>query len=396
MKILQISPQIPYPPVDGGKKGIFYMTKNLAILGHEIDFIALTTRLPKYDLSELKNYCNLHIIENDKSTNFKDAIVSLFSKVPYTFSRFHNKNVLKKIFSILDSDKIDLIHIDGTHCGYYGTMIKSRYDIPIVLRAHNYESLILKRFYKNSSNPLLKFFGFIEYTKAKYYEPNLYKIFDTVLPITQNDENFIKQSCPAINTVVIPAGVALDELSNYNIQEELNSILWVGALDWLPNVDSFWWFYKSIFPIIIDKNPKIKLYIVGSNPPNNILLLKHPNIQVLGFVDNITNIMSKVQVCVVPLRVGGGMRVKILEMLAFGKSVVTTSVGCEGINVMNGVHLSIADDETSFADKVIELINNDNLRKQFCINGKKKIADEYDWQVIVKIIETIYQSLIKG
>jgi len=213
--------------------------------------------------------------------------------------------------------------------------------------------------------------------------------------VTKDDLNKLLSRNQNINTEVVPAGVDIDYFSNFdNAIIQKKTILFIGSLEWFPNLDAFKWFYKKIFPLVLKKVPDVKLYVIGKNPPEEIRNIKDPNVEIYGMVEDIRPFVSKANVCVVPLRIGGGIRIKIIELLSMKKAIVTTSIGIEGIDVIDGEHLIVKDSENDFADTIIKLFNDDDLVYKLGYNGFNLIKNKYGWNIIAEQIENIYKKLI--
>ena len=394
MNILQIAPKIPYPLYDGGAIGIFNITKYLALRGNNITFITFSYD-DKTDYQELQKYCRVLTVKKNNKNSKIGAFLSFFSKVPYTHKKYFCSEIFDLIDEELKNNSYDIVHIDHLHMSIYGKYIKKKYKLPVVLREHNYETLIWERLYKNEKNFFKKMFFKNQYSKINVYEPEECKFFDKCLMVTKDDLNKLLSRNQNINTEVVPAGVDIDYFSNFdNAIIQKKTILFIGSLEWFPNLDAFKWFYKKIFPLVLKKVPDVKLYVIGKNPPEEIRNIKDPNVEIYGMVEDIRPFVSKANVCVVPLRIGGGIRIKIIELLSMKKAIVTTSIGIEGIDVIDGEHLIVKDSENDFADTIIKLFNDDDLVYKLGYNGFNLIKNKYGWNIIAEQIENIYKKLI--
>jgi glycosyltransferase involved in cell wall biosynthesis len=392
MKILQIAPRIPYPPTDGGKIVTYNTIKYLALRGHDITLICFDDKEKK--IPELEKYCKLISIEKDTKNNFLGYIFNIFSNIPYTISKYLSNNIKKDILDLLKKNKFDIIVLNQLHTAYYGFFIKEEFNLPVVLREQNVETIIMKRFYKNNKNLFIKFYAYLQYKKLYKYESKICEIFDRCIMITKNDEKIMKEINPYVNTSVISAGVDTSYFYPINIREEGYSLISVASMDWLPNIEAIEWFCKKILPLIKNEIPRVKLYVVGINPPNAIKKLGGNNVIVTGFVEDVREYIAKCQIFIVPLKTGSGMRIKILNALAMEKAIVSTSIGCEGIEVTNGKNIYIADDKKEFAKKVIFLLNNKNERDRRGKEGLKLVKEKYQWEKIAEDTETEFKKII--
>ncbi|HGE72140.1 TPA: glycosyltransferase, partial [Candidatus Poribacteria bacterium] len=192
-------------------------------------------------------------------------------------------------------------------------------------------------------------------------------------------------------------GVDTDYFKPMDMKEDESQIVFVGSMDWQPNEDAVLYFCDQIFPLIKSDIPNVKFYIVGSNPTERVLKLKNiDGVIVTGLVDDVRSYMSQSAVFVVPLRIGGGTRLKILQALAMKKAVVSTSIGCEGLGLKHNEHLLISDDPIEFAKSVTLLIKDRELRYGLGEKGRKLVEDQYDWKAISMKLDALYRKAIEG
>lgn len=393
MKILEITTRLPYPSTDGGKLFTFNIVKYLALRGHDITLICFTDK--KKEVPELEQHCKLITIQKNIKTNIWGLLFNLFLNIPYGPSKYHSDISRKKINNILKRNIYDIVHLDHLHTAYYGSFIKKEYNFPVLLQEQNIENMIMKRFYKNQRNIFVKFYAYLQYRKLYKYESKICEIFDRCFMITKNDEDIIKKMNSKIKTSIIPAGVDTSYFYPIEIKEEEYSLVSVASMNWLPNIEGIHWFCKEILPLVIRKIPKVKLYVVGKDPPNSIRYLSNQHITITGFAEDVREYIAKGQIFIVPLKTGSGMRIKILNSLAMGKAIVSTSIGCEGIEVTDGENIFIADSKEEFAEKILYLLNNKSERKRLGKHGLKLIKEKYLWERIVENIENEYKEIIK-
>ena len=214
----------------------------------------------------------------------------------------------------------------------------------------------------------------------------------------REDKNRIERMNPNVKTGIVPAGVDTSYFYPWKIEEEPGSLAFVGDLSWLPNVDGVLWFYNRVWPRIKKASLPVKFYVIGRRPPEKIRKLskKDENIVVTGFVRDARPYVAKCSVYVVPLRIGGGMRLKILEAMAMERPVVATSVGAEGIMVTNRENIMLADGEADFAERVIELLKERNLRRRVAQGGKSLIEQKYRWESVIEALEKEYFRVLEN
>lgn len=400
MRILQLSPRVPFPLTDGGALGIFNITKQLAVLGHEVHMVALSrTGIEQTD--GLQEFCTLTVLTADTRTMKVGALAALFSRMPYTMKKYWHSQVAQRMLEIATEREYDLVHADHLHMARYGQLVSDELGIPLAIREHNFESTIVKRFYQNQRNPLLRAYGYIEYRKLARYEKKMCGNADLNVMITEEDQSRLRSMNPAAKTIVVPAGVDTDffrpvrSIPGDDSAPEL-SILSVASMDWLPNVDAVLWFCDEVLPEILKSHPSAVFQIVGRGVPNVVRARASDNVRIIGFVDDVRDYMERASVIVVPLRIGGGMRLKILNALAMAKAVVSTPIGCEGIAVEDGVNISVAEEGAEFASRVSELLGDAALRGKMGDSGLAFVRESHTWPKLIADLESEYTRLIEG
>jgi polysaccharide biosynthesis protein PslH len=396
MNILQIAPQIPYPLDNGGRIGIYGITNYLHKRGNNVDFVTYRKHCEyqsSYDA--LKNICNPYILDIQTDNTSIGALKNLISLVPYNISKFIKNEMREFLIHYFRVYKPDIVHVDHAHMGWTVDIIKNITDIPIVLREHNVEMKIMKRFAENESNPFLKFFAKIQYEKFRKYEPMICSKFDNCILITNEDEKEILRLNPQIKTSVIPAGIDSKLLEIQSKETIPFSLFHIGSLKWLPNLDGLTWFLDEIFPEIIIRIPQTKLFIYGKGSEDlKINPLLKDNVVVKGYVKDIFVEISDKQVAIVPLRVGGGMRIKIIELMAIGKFIISTSIGKEGIDVKDNEHLLIANVQEDFINRISDVLNNNVNTNKIINNARDFIREYYTWEIVALQFENKYKELV--
>jgi glycosyltransferase involved in cell wall biosynthesis len=398
MRILQIATLIPVPPTDGGKLSVFGITKSLSKKGHKIDFVCYRKH-EDYDTSYklLSEYCTPYILDVQTDNSVWGALVNLFSPVPYNASKYYKKELtafLKKYFKDI---KPDIIQIDHLFLGWSVDEIRRLTSTPIILRSQNLEMNIMRRFYENQKNLLLKYFSFFQYKKFISYESNLCSKFNLCVMISEVDKNNLLSLNPTLNVINIPAGVESSLLEIKKKEVIPYSLVHIGHTDWYPNSDGLNWFISDVMPELVKKLPQIKLFIYGGGNTYKFPVptkLKE-NIHVVGYVENLWEELQDKALAIVPLRIGSGIRMKILELLATGTNVITTSVGFEGINLNDEEEIIVANSKIEFCQKIVQYFNNHFNTKLMSQNGRNFVANNYTWNDIATLFEDAYTTISK-
>ena len=395
MKILQICSQVPYPPVDGGKVGIFNITKYLAKRGHKIAMIALGDPVDA-SYAPLRSYCDLHVVSMSTKNSVIGVALNLFSSLPYNISKYSSNKLQTIIASVLNKNTFDVVHIDSLHMASYGVWIMREYRLPVILREHNVESTIMERYLFTATNPLLRIYIAMQLRRIKRYEAKMAGEFDSCCPITDVDARRIIQMQPNAKIKVISGGVEGTLFTEYcDTKERIpNSLVFIGVLNWIPNQDAFEWFIKEVFPRILIGAFGTKLFIIGKDVPSKLLQYESEKIIFKGFIPDLKKETLKYEISIAPFRIGGGLRLKIIECLAMSLPVVATEVGCEGIEVKDGDSILIGNTAEEFAEKTLHLLNNPVLRERIARRGYTVSDRLYRWESVAEKFEEVYRRVI--
>lgn len=387
MRILQLCPRVPFPLHDGGAIGIYHITKYLALRRHAITMVTFGRNVPR----ELSEYCDLKIVDARTGHSVRKLADSWMSRIPYIVAKFRNTQYRAVVEQLAAQHSFDVVHVDHLVMAQYGLMLKRKFGLPVVLREHNVETSLMERFGKTQRNPGLRVFAMIEARRLRHYEAEVCSSVDASAMITKTDEQSLQAIAPRARTVVIPAGV---EIPHAPLTEANGcNVLFLASLDWQPNLDGLYWFRNEVLPILRKRDRAVKLLVAGKGASEKVEALAGDNVEVLGFVQDLEPLYAKTQVCIVPLFAGSGMRIKILEMLARGKAVVTTSLGCEGMNLDHGKHLLVADTAEEFASAVWNLLANPAQRMELGYGGRSVVETRYDWRAVAESFEWLYSSV---
>jgi glycosyltransferase involved in cell wall biosynthesis len=396
MRLLFISPKIPYPPIDGHRKSIYGVIKHLSLRGHQIDLVAYAQSEKIQDYKEIQKYCTLNILNISTPNSIKGMLINLFSPRPYNLWKYEKSELIEFIQEYFLTNKPDIVQITNSHMGWIVDTIRKYSDSPVVLREENLELMIMKRFYQSQKNPIIRFYSYLQYKKLLKYEPELCSKMNLNIMISKNDEAELLKLKSGVNSVTIPLGVD-DHLFNLTKNKtEPCTLFHIGSLDWYPNLNGVNWFVDNVFGKVLEKFPQTKLYLYGGGNYESITRLNefNKNIVLKGFVKDIWQEINDKQLSIVPLRIGGGIRVKILELCAAGSAVISTSIGVEGIPLRDEKEILVADDSTEFAQKIVNVFNGNYSLEAVTHNARKVIRENYDWNIIAERFEDEYIKLL--
>jgi glycosyltransferase involved in cell wall biosynthesis len=399
LKILFLSNRVPYPIKDGQSRRTYNILKGLAER-HEVYFLSLyesNDEISPQTMRHLERYCKQIEVIPSPSKKLSPSMIlrllrSLISADPYSVWRQYSPTYLRRIEKVLETNKIDLIHCDILPLAY--TVRKSG-NTPCTLTDHDVCYLKALRISKQSRNIPLKLFLFFESKKLRRYESKIFEHVSMGLTVSEVDKRLLNEICPKGKFAVIENGVNIDEFKPLSEDSERDTLLWVGGFGYSPNKEAIHYFLDSIYPIIKKEVPGLKLNIVGGSVTKKIknIACCDSSINVFGYVDDPLPYIQRSAIFIVPILSGSGTRLKTLEAMAAGKAIVTTTVGCEGIEGIDKVHYLVADHPSDFAKSVVALLKNPDLRKQLGINARRLASQKYDWKIIFEKINHVYMNL---
>ena len=397
MKILQIANKVPYPPKDGGSIATFAMTKGFKELGHEVTVLAMSTSKHPVKESEIpqeiRNQIRFLLVDiNTELSAWHAARNLFFSKLPYNAERFVTRAFSIRLEQLLSEEEFDVIQLEGLYLAPYVPMIRQKSKALLSMRAHNIEHEIWDRTVKQRAG-LSKLYTRIIANRIRKMEVAALNTYDAMIPITKRDGDILLSLGCRLPMHVSPTGINTFDFNNYNAKPDYPSIFHIGALDWSPNQEGINWFLKNVWKNLHAKYPDLKFYIAGRNAPDYIRNIKEPNVVFLGEVDDAYKFMESKAIMIVPLLSGSGMRIKIIEGMALGKSIVSTGIGAEGIGVRDEHNILLADDPEKFTAGIESLLNNFDKFEALGRNADKFVEENYNNLSISKSLTGFYKKL---
>jgi glycosyltransferase involved in cell wall biosynthesis len=394
MKILMLTPYLPYPPSSGGQIRTFNLLKYLS-QNNQITLVCLykNNEEKKY-IQTLYRYCKkiYPCKRAEKPWQIKNILKTIFSSLPFLIVRNFSDEAKNIIDSLLKNEKFDVIHAET----FYVMPHLPKTNIPIVLVEQTIEYRVYQHFV-NSLFPLLKPFFYFDIIKLKHSERYFWKKANIVAAVSEADEKNIKELEPNIKTVIIPNGAGDEMIVKKIPKKNINppTLLFQGNFYWLQNVEAADFLTKKIYPKLIKTHPEIKIIISGQKA-NKIKSKKGIEIINLNLNDSkkVKKIYQRATIFVAPIFGPGGTRLKILAAMAAGVPVISTKVGVEGLSVKDGRHILLANNPEEFIEKINLLLKEKNLYQTIQKNAYQLIKNEYSWFSIAKKLENVYQQII--
>ncbi len=398
MRILQLCNKAPYPPNDGSSIAIYNM--GVGFIANNVDLHVLTINTKKHfkpDAEVEKEYkinSNYQSVYRDANVSLFGLIANLFSSQSYFVSRFYFKEFENALIGKLKNQNFDVVQIEGLFMGVYIPVIKKYSKAKIVLRAHNVEHLIWERHIANERSVIKKSYLSLQNKRLKQFELAVLKQIDAIVSITDHDKGLFRKLDFKLPIYTCITGV---DVSKYKQKEteavKPRTIFCFASMDWMPNVEAVDWFLQHCWAKV-SLVQGTKFIIAGRHMPERFLKLNLPNVQVIEKVESSKKFYNQHEIMLVPLLSGSGLRIKIIEGMAYGKAIVSTSVGAEGINISNGKNIIIEDDPAKFTDAVIELLQDENKRHKIEKEAQLFAEKEFDNAVVVSELVNFYKTVL--
>lgn len=404
IKVLLLTPQTPFPPDQGAPIRNF-------------SFVRYLGQSPKYELSllsfarpgesatdspalaELAKYCRRvelvpHPPARSKFTRLRD---SLLSPLPDLAKRLASTQFEATLDNLLQSETFDVIQCEGLEMAPFGLARRQNLSARLVLDEHNAEYLMQKRIFEQDWQSGWKrrpaaLYSWLQARRLGRYERAALEKFDRAIAVSEPDRAALALLGPTSRPVaVIPNGIDLDEFTPDDSQKEQpDTLVFTGTMDFRPNVDAVNWFVNEVWPRILAQKPNAQFFIVGRRPAPAVAALKDsPGIHVTGTVADARPYVRQSALYIVPMRMGGGVRFKVLEAMAQGKAIVTTQMGADGIDLTAGQEAVMADTAQDFAGAVLDLLDDPARRQELAKQGRRFVEENFDWRKITPRLDEV-------
>jgi sugar transferase (PEP-CTERM/EpsH1 system associated) len=392
MRLLFLTPRLPYPPNRGGEIIIFNVLRTLS-QRHELALVSFYDSPDELDhRPELARFCR-HIELVPRASKFDPRVVAewVFLNHSYSEARHRSRAFAEAIRRVLAVFPAQVVQLETFLLGQYLPQLT---DIPTVLHMHDVTWLMWDRLVRVTAPPL-KYPIAIEARRIRRDESAVCRAVDVCATVSSVDRAALTAALdPPPRVVVVTPGVDTDRMPQITPPPAGSGILFVGSMHYAPNVDAVEYFCRDILPRIAAERPDVTFTIVGAKPsPAVVRLAQNPRVTVTGLVDDVRPYYASSAVTVIPLRVAGGVRLKILEGLALGSPMISTSIGAEGLGLTDGVELLIADTPESFAAAVVRLLDDGELRRTLSEQARQAAERRFSWNAVAATLTDLYESL---
>ena len=398
MKILWVKAGGLVPPDTGGKIRSYNILRELG-RQHSVTFFSFYAAHDGDSHPELKHIFDRAIcvplsLPGPKSPREMLSYgIRLLSSEPYGITKFCRPQVRRRLRALLEEETYDVILCDFVSAA---GVIPWDSPTPKVLFTHNVEAMIWRRHYEVATNPVWKAVSLLEWRKMEAAELRYLRLADHVLTVSETDRDAFSAFLNPAKVTVIPTGVDVDYFQSLPLEESQNSLVFTGSMDWLPNEDAILYFVDAVLPMITQQCPDVSLEVVGRSPSRKLRALAETEkgIRLTGWVEDIRPFVARGSICIVPLRIGGGTRLKIFEAMAMSKAVVSTSIGAEGLPVRSGENILLADTPKDFAESVVSLLGDAKERRRLGSAARILVQEKYSWPKVAENFARTLQDVI--
>lgn len=386
-RILILTNRVPYPLNDGGNLAMRAMIGGYHKAGWQVYLLSMNTSRHYVESDKLANiYKHIHAFDtvdiNNEVTPFAITRNFIFSTQPNHAERFYSNRFADKLTQVIRDFQPDVIQVESVFLSTYLPQVKRQTHALTVLRLHNIEYQVWNRLAGESKGILKKAYLGNLSRRIKTFEIKAWQLFDLLLPITETDAEVVRRTDIHTPVYVAPFGINIENIPPASSVNKLYAYH-IGAMDWLPNEEGIKWFLQEVWPQVRKQQPAIEFFFAGRNMPAYFTQMEMEGVHCMGEVADAAAFINDKSILVVPIRSGGGIRVKILEAMAAGKIVISTDIGIQGIEASAGVHYIAANTPAEFAAAFNEILKDEPKAASISENARKLIWSRYNERAIM-------------
>ena len=400
MKILFVAPYLPSPPRFGGQRRMDGLMRGLAA-EHEVTILSFnsTDAYTQESLDATRLFCRKVTTLPDldpRSLQEKRRLQMRSLLSVHSFEHLQVKrraDFQKLIDDQLAAEAFDVVQVEFANMGSYRYARRNSKPI-LVLDEHNIEYDLQRRTAGSAEGLTRRVYNSLNWRKLGWEEKAAWRRFDGVVLTSERDAQVLSEASPSTRRAVVPNGVNVEQFRPSTEVPERDRLLFFGANNYFPNHDALLYFIDEILPKIVARRPNVKLSIVGPGAQPAVLARQSRHVEIVGFVDDLMPHLERASVVVVPLRIGGGTRLKIVEAMAKSKAIVSTRIGAEGIDLTHERDVLLADSPSDFADQVVRVLGEPGLARQLGQHARALAEDRYAWTAVVRQLTSFYDQLL--
>ena len=393
--VLMLTPYLPYPPISGGRSRTYNLVKQLC-KDYRITLVCFGRPEEKqFELTPMDEFVKLIVVDRDPSPGtLKAARLSLTSLHPITMRLYNNVAMEEALADIIKNDPVDVVHVESF---YMVQNLPDNHGVPVLMSEPAIEYIVWAQHAKVADPWFTRPGIAVEALKMRQREPQVWSNVDLVGAMSAVDKTLMERVAPKSSVVLTPNGVDVDFFHiNSAIERDSQTAVYMGDYKYFPNLDAVLYFTNEIMPLIHAKRPDFKLTLLGKDPSPELLALQSEHVTVTGLVDDTRPYLQSSALFICPLRSGSGTRFKLMESLACGCPIVSTSLGCEGLGAKDGEHMLIRDDPQGFADGVIELLDDPERGQAMGRAGREWVVERHAWAHSANLVHTAYTHLMRN
>lgn len=394
MNIIVVTAQFPYPPRTGMTMRVYQLLRQLA-RRHNVTLLSCVEPTQQDAVGELRQQLPVVVIgRNERSRLAKrsDQLRSIFSLQPFSSREVYSAELQRALDDLCASTACDVVQIESSVLG----RLSVPSDVRVILDEHNIESEVFRRMCEGERSLIRRTYSRWEGERVRRWERQCWARVDGCVVTSSREGPVIQGVAPHLAIAVVPNAVDLEYFSPTSDTVEPNSVVFNGTLGYRPNVDAAYHLVDEIWPLVRERSPEAKLTIVGRASDADRRRLAAPGVIVTGEVPDIRPYLQRAAVIAVPVRIGGGTRLKVVEGLAMRKAIVSTTLGCEGVAVCDGEHLLIGDGAAEFAARILDCFADPELRDRLGATGRRLTEEEYSWDLAGERLDALYTRVAGG
>ena len=391
MKLLWVKTDFLHPTTRGGQIRTLELLRQLR-RRHEIHYVAFNDPKEPEGVKRASEYCSKaypiehHVGDKSSPAFLGELIAGLVSRLPVAVRRYRSADMRHQIERLISQE-----HFDCVVCDFLAPSPNIPELTSCVLFQHNVEAVIWNRRTEHAPDPLRRFYLKLQADRMFRYESHVCRKVRKIIAVSEADATLMRDSYGVKKAEAVATGVDADYFKARDPVSVCADLVFVGSMDWSPNIDGIEWFQREVLPSILRRKPECTVAIVGRKPPRAIreLAVRHPCVQVTGTVPDVRPWLWGSKVSIVPLRVGGGTRLKIFEAMAAGIPVVSTTIGAEGLGARDGDTIRIADAPEDFATACIALLDDAAERERLSDRALRMVTEQYSWEAVAAAFEKL-------
>lgn len=392
MRVLVVALQFPFPPRSGVNMRVYQLMRQIA-RQHEVTLLSYARPTQRVDVAALGREFPVHVVERRPPRQIArraSQLRSLASTQPFSAREFHTPEMEGAIHDLCRGGSFDIVQLEGALlCGL------AMPDGPVVvLDEHNIDYEVFQRMCESERSAVRRIFHRLEYQRFRSFERRAWTRVHGCAVTSEREDPIVRSAAPSTPTGVVPNGVDLEYFAPSEEPVAPKTLVFNGTLDYRPNLDAAHHLVGKIWPRVRDRCPDAELTIVGRGSDAELRRLRRDGVVVTGEVPDLRPYLRHAAIVGVPVRMGGGTRLKVVEGLAMGKAMVSTTLGCEGVAVRDGEHLLIADGAEAFAARVLELFADQARADALGATGRRLIEDQYSWERVGARLDRLYRDAV--